>query len=40
MQGKTILLCLWQGKIFCAKLPTPKNEAQKDREFKPEERAN
>jgi hypothetical protein len=25
---------------FCAKLPTPKNEVQKDKEFKPKERGS
>jgi hypothetical protein len=40
MQGRTLLFYLWQGKTFCAKLPTPKNEAQKDRKFKPKERGS
>jgi hypothetical protein len=40
MQERTLLLCLWQGRTFCAKLPTPKNEAQKGRGFKPNERGS
>jgi hypothetical protein len=40
MQGKTLLFYLWQGRTFCAKLPTPKNEAQKDRKFKPKKRGS